>query len=144
MSSEKLQQGHDGIKAACLDQFRSTRKLGGESYSKAYEEKLIAQMVQSYEAYVKRNEGKNIMNAYRTPGVLLIVMAIAYFVSSILSMIGIESLSWTAIFGLYVPLAPMVLWVYVKYSGNFSEAGQMIDNMAGLVWEEVGHIIREC
>ena len=93
---------------------------------------------------MKRNEGKNIMNAYRTPGVLLIVMAIAYFVSSILSMIGIESLSRTAIFGLYVPLALMVLWGYIKYSGNFSEAGQMIDNMAGLVWEEVGYLIREC
>ena len=137
LSADRLQESHDRVKAACLEQFRSTRKLGGDSYSKTYEEKLIAQMAESYEAYVKRNEAKNIINAFRTPGVLLIVMAISYFVSSVLSMVGIESLSRTAIFGLYIPLVLVILWAYIKYSGKFSEVGQMIDNVTGSIWDEV-------
>eukprot|EP00731_Ephydatia_muelleri_P037525 Em0495g6a len=137
LSADRLQESHDRVKAECLEQFRSTRKLGGDSYSKTYEEKLIAQMAESYEAYVKRNEAKNIINAFRTPGVLLIVMAISYFVSSVLSMVGIESLSRTAIFGLYIPLVLVILWAYIKYSGKFSEVGQMIDNVTGSIWDEV-------
>lgn len=123
--------------AACLLQFQSTRKMGGESFSRTYEEKLQKEVQEMYESFLKRNESKHILNAYRTPAVLLIIMAVSYLFSSILDMLGIESLSQTAIFGLYIPLLCVCLWGYVRYSGNFRELGQAIDNVTTVIWENV-------
>ena len=48
-----------------------------------------------------------------------------------------ESLSQTAIFGLYIPLILTLIWLYVKYSGNYREIGQFIDNVTSSVWDHV-------
>ena len=122
---------------AALDEFNSTRKMGGATFSKGYEEELLRKIQEGYESYVKRNESKHILNAYRTPAVLGLIMVISYFISSILDMVGVDSLSDTAIFGLYIPLLLTAVWLYVKYSGNFREVGAMIDNVTTTVWENV-------
>ena len=88
---------------ACMEQFRSTRKLGGDAFSTVYEQKLDAQISEAYESFVKRNESKHILNAYRTPAVLATVMILSYIISSLLDILGVESLSQSAILGLYVP-----------------------------------------
>lgn len=111
--------------------------MGGEAFSRKFEQDLQREIMEAYESFQKRNESKHILNAYRTPAVLLTVMAISYFISSILDMLGIESLSQTAIFGLYIPLLFVLVWGYVRYSGNFREAGQAIDNVTNVVWESV-------
>lgn len=111
--------------------------MGGEAFSRKYEEELQKEILEAYESFQKRNESKHILNAYRTPAVLLTIMATAYFISSILDMLGVESLSQTAIFGLYIPLLFVLVWGYVRYSGNFREAGQAIDNVTNVVWEGV-------
>lgn len=137
LAPEKLEAEHERIMKACLDQFRDTRKMGGESFAKSFEERLVKQITEAYENFVKRNEGKHILNAYRTPAVLFTVMVVSYFISSILDMLGIESLSQTAIFGLYIPLLLLGVWGYVRYSGDYREAGQAIDNAAAAIWEKV-------
>lgn len=135
LATEKLERHHKELTQLCLDQFNSTRKMGGEAFSSQFEEKLQNDITEAYESFLKRNESKHIMNAYRTPAVLVTVMAISYFISSILDMLGIESLSQTAIFGLYIPLLCVLVWGYVRYSGNFRELGQAIDNVTSVVWE---------
>ncbi len=111
--------------------------MGGDEISSRYSNDLEKKIDDSYESYVKRNESKHILNAYRTPAVLATVMVLAYLISTILDTIGVESLSQTAIFGLYVPLLMLLLWVYIRYSGNWREVGQMIDNVTTTVWEQV-------
>jgi len=140
LSPEKLQEKHNEIMQACIEQFRSTRKLGGDAFSSVYEQKLDAQINGAYESFVKRNESKHILNAYRTPAVLATVMILSYIISSLLDILGVESLSQSAIFGLYVPLLLAAVWMYARYSGNFREVGEMIDNVTTAVWEQV----REC
>ena len=49
---------------------------------------------------MKRNESKHIVNAYHTPAVLSIVTVILYILSSMLNIVGVGSLSQTAIYGL--------------------------------------------
>lgn len=111
--------------------------MGGEAFSKTFEEKLEDQIEEVYVTFVKRNEGKHILHAYRTPAVLFTVMAMSYLVSSVLDMLGIESLSQTAIFGLYIPLLVVMVWAYVRYSGDFREVGEAIDNISSFIWEQV-------
>ena len=137
LSPDTLKKKHEAYMKAALDGFKSTRKMGGSAFSKQYEEELVRKMEEAYESYVKRNESKHILNAYRTPAVLCLVMVISYLISSILDTIGVDSLSDTAIFGLYIPLLLMGVWVYVRYSGNLREIGAMIDNITTTVWENV-------
>ena len=140
LSPEKLQEKHKEIMEACITQFRSTRKLGGGLYSERYEKKLEEQIKEAYELFVKRNESKHILNAYRTPVVLTLLIVLSYIVSSILDFLGVESLSKTAVWGLYVPLLLVAVWMYVRYSGNFREVGEMIDNVTTAVWENVSGV----
>ena len=140
LAPEKLEEEHKRIMKACLEQFRDTRKMGGEAFAKNFEERLEKQIEETYETFVKRNESKHILNAYRTPAVLFTVMIISYFISSILDMLGVESLSRTAIFGLYIPLLVVGVWGYVRYSGDFREVGQAIDNVTAAIWEQVGFV----
>ena len=137
LSPEKLEKKHKTIMQACVTQFQSTRKMGGESFSRVFEERLTKEILEMFESFMKRNESKHILNAYRTPAVLITIMALSYFVSSVLDMLGIESLSQTAIFGLYIPLLCVCVWAYVRFSGNFREAGQAIDNVTDVMWENV-------
>ena len=111
--------------------------MGGEEISSRFCKDLETKIEDSYESFVKRNESKHILNAYRTPGVLATIMVVSYLISSLLDVFGIESLSQTAIFGLYVPLLMLLVWVYIRYSGNWREVGQMIDNVTTTVWEQV-------
>ena len=77
------------------------------------------------------------MNAYRTPAVLSLIVIISYILSSILDFSGIHSLSQTAVLGLYIPLALMVFWFYVRYTGSLRELGQIIDNVTASIWEQL-------
>ena len=125
---------------ASIVQFQSTRKMGGETFSKGFEQRLEQQIKEAYESFIKRNESKHILHAYRTPAVLCTVMVLSYLISSLLDMLGVESLSRTAIFGLYIPLLLVGVWVYVRYSGDFREVGQMIDNVTEVMWEQVNSV----
>ena len=137
LSPESLTETHIAHKKASLDLFKDTPKMGGEEISRQYYAELEQKIDESYESFVKRNESKHILNAYRTPAVLGVVMVISYLISSILNTLGVESLSQTAIFGLYIPLLLLCVWMYIRYSGEFRELGQMIDNISTTVWEQV-------
>ena len=122
---------------ACLEQFFNVPKMGGDIFSSEYMKKLEIMIDESYETYLKRNESKHLMNAYRTPAVLSLIVIISYILSSILDFSGIHSLSQTAVLGLYIPLALMVFWFYVRYTGSLRELGQIIDNVTASIWEQV-------
>ena len=137
MAPEKLKEEHEVIRMACLEQFFNVPKMGGDIFSSEYMKKLEIMIDESYETYLKRNESKHLMNAYRTPAVLSLIVIISYILSSILDFSGIHSLSQTAVLGLYIPLALMVFWFYVRYTGSLRELGQIIDNVTASIWEQV-------
>ena len=55
---EELEAKNAELTRVCMEQFRSTRKMGGEEVSRQYEEKLEQQILESYECFVKRNKKK--------------------------------------------------------------------------------------
>lgn len=137
LAPDRLEEGHKSIRMSCLEQFFNTPKMGGDVFSSEYMKKLEIMIDESYENFVKRNESKQLMNAYRTPAVLCLVMVLSYILSTILDMFGIESLSQTAVLGLYLPLLLVGLWVYVRYTGQLRSVGQIIDNFSSAIWDQV-------
>ena len=122
---------------ACLEQFFNAPKMGGDVFSSEYMKKLEIMIDEAYENFMKRNESKHLMNAYRTPAVLCLIMVVSYILSTILELFGIQSLSQTAVLGLYIPLLLVGIWIYIRYTGHIREIGQIIDNFAAAIWENV-------
>lgn len=116
-------------------------KMGGDVFCSQYMKKLEEMIDESYSNYIKRNEGKHLVNAYRTPLVLVMVILISYFLSTLLDLFGVTSLSQTAVLGLYVPLVMILLWVYIRFTGTLREIGTFIDNIASAVSEQVSIIL---
>lgn len=140
MAPEKLKEEHEALRMACLEQFFNVPKMGGDVFSSEYMKKLEIMIDESYEIFLKRNESKHLMNAYRTPAVLCLIMVLSYILSTILDLFGIESLTQTAVLGLYIPLVLVGVWVYVRYSGHLRDIGQIIDNFSAVIWEHVSTI----
>ena len=137
LAPDKLERKHKEIREASLAMFLGTRKMGGVEFSKEYAQKLLSGIEESYENFVKLNDSKNIFNAARTPAVFFTLVVIAYFLSSVFATVGL--LSFVRMFNLVIwaGLLAILLWSYVRFSGEFRELGARLDHLAELIWDEV-------
>lgn len=115
--------------------------MGGPEFSKQYLEQLEAEIDEQYENFKKHNEGKNIFSSARTPAVLFTVMTFCYVMSSVFGIVGIESFAnlLNLVLGLFLIL--LVMWIYVRYSGEHIGVGQQIDQIAEFIWDKVRQFI---
>lgn len=120
-----------------LEMFRVARKMGGPQFSQPFSEQLQSEIEQLYENFQKHNEGKNIFSSARTPAVLFTVLAIAYVLSGLFGIVGMESFAnlMNIVLGLFLIL--LVAWVYARYSGEYRHVGQHIDHVADILWDNV-------
>ena len=111
--------------------------MGGPEFSKQYLEQLEAEIDEQYENFKKHNEGKNIFSSARTPAVLFTVMTLSYVMSGVFGLVGIESLAnlLNLVLGLFLIL--LLMWIYVRYSGENTGVGQHIDQIAEFIWDKV-------
>ncbi|XP_061166573.1 atlastin-2-like [Saccostrea echinata] len=133
---ERLEEDHLRCRQSAIDVFKSTRKMGGPEFSKQYLEQLEAEIEEQYENFKKHNEGKNIFSSARTPAVLFTVMAFSYVMSGVFGLVGIESFAnlLNLVLGLFLIL--LVIWIYVRYSGEHRGVGQHIDQIAEFIWDK--------
>lgn len=117
--------------------------MGGPEFSKQYLEQLEVAIEEQYENFQKHNEGKNIFSSARTPAVLFTVMAFSYVMSGVFGLVGIESFAnlLNLVLGLFLIL--LVIWMYVRYSGEHRGVGQHIDQIAEFIWDKVGKNLKE-
>jgi len=111
--------------------------MGGPKIALEFEEQLNKDIDESYVNYIKINDSKNIFNAARTPAVFLVILIVAYLLSGIFMMVGLESLA--SLFNLAIGLAllSIMTWAYVRFSGELREIGTQLDTVAEWVWDEV-------
>lgn len=76
-----------------MREFRNARKMGGVDYSLQFLEKLEADIGESFEAYVRVNNGKNLFKSMRTPAFLVAIMIADYIFQEFFQMIGINFLA---------------------------------------------------
>ncbi|XP_063957643.1 atlastin-2-like isoform X2 [Lytechinus pictus] len=134
LSPDELEKKHIQIKEEAVNQFKEVRKMGGTEYSKEYEDRLLAEMEESYEQYIKHNDSKNLFNVARTPITLVTTILAMYILSGLFGLIGIYSLSNLANMLLGFAIFLLCTWSYVRYSGQWVEVGTWIDTGTEFVW----------
>uniref|UniRef100_A0A673CMQ5 Atlastin-2-like n=1 Tax=Sphaeramia orbicularis TaxID=375764 RepID=A0A673CMQ5_9TELE len=133
-----LERCHEEFREHSVSYFRSVKKMGGEEFCQRYQCQLETELDEAYVNFSKHNDGKNIFYAARTPATLFAVMFVTYVVSGVTGFIGLSILAAMANSVMGIALLSLCAWAYVKYSGEFREVGTMIDQVAEMLWEQVG------
>lgn len=144
MAPSDLGRYHEEFRECSVRHFRSIKKMGGDDFCQRYQSRLEAELDETYAAFSRHNDGKNIFYAARTPATLFVVMFTTYVVSGITGFVGLSTLAALANLVMGVALMSLCAWAYVKYSGEFRELGALIDLLAENLWEQVGFFCREC
>ncbi|XP_015251087.1 PREDICTED: atlastin-2-like [Cyprinodon variegatus] len=136
MAPADLEHYHAAFAEDSVKYFRSIKKMGGEEFCQRYQTQLESEMEEAFANFSKHNEGKNIFYAARTPATLFVVMFFTYVLSGVTGFIGLSLFAKLANLVLGVALLLLCIWAYVKYSGEFREAGMLIDQLAEALWEQ--------
>lgn len=118
-------------------QFGSKRKMGGDEFSERYREKLEQDLEEAFGNFRAHNESKNIFKAARTPAVFFGIAVIMYMLSGIFGLFGIYTLANSSNLLMGIALLTLMLWAYIRYSGELSDFGCQLDTVADYVWENV-------
>ncbi|XP_032872786.1 atlastin-2-like [Amblyraja radiata] len=130
MNPNKLRERHMVYRETALEKFRTTKKMGGALLAQRYEVQLQAEIDEMLESYVKFNRSKNFFSLIRTPAAMLLVILVMHVVSGFVGLLGLSFL--TTIFNFITGIAMLVLmiWSYIKYSGQASLLGEVIDSVS--------------
>lgn len=138
ISPAELERRHAELRQAAVRHFRSVKKMGGEDFCRRYQGQLEAELDEAYANFSKHNDGKNIFYAARTPATLFAVMFVMYVASLVTGFVGVGSVATLCNLVMGVALTALCVWAYVKYSGEFRDVGAAIDQVADILWEQVG------
>ncbi|KAM7445038.1 putative RING-H2 finger protein [Porites harrisoni] len=136
LAPHELEKKHVEAKETSLAIFHGTRKMGGIEFSKEYAERLLKEIDEAFENFEKLNDGKNIFNAARTPAVFFTLVVLGYFLATVFGSIGLVSFVRMCNLVIWSGLLAIVVWSYIRFSGEFREYGAKLDHFAELVWDE--------
>ncbi|XP_018113122.1 atlastin-3 isoform X1 [Xenopus laevis] len=136
VSPDVLRERHAVCSEEALAQFDRAKKMGGTDFSRQYREELEKDMDEMYMALCKHNESKNIFTAFRTPAVLLALVAALYMASGITGFVGLGVLAQLFNCAVGLLLIALLTWGYIKYSGQYRDLGGVIDTSAEYVLEQ--------
>lgn len=90
-----------------------------------------------FEQFRGHNESKNIFKAAKTPAVFFAVAVLFYILSGILALFGIYVLANLCNFIMALSLLTLIMWAYIRYSGELVDIGHTLDEVAIVIWEGV-------
>ncbi|CAI5447991.1 unnamed protein product [Caenorhabditis angaria] len=134
MPTSDLLLEHERCKNEAIREFRNSRKMGGVEYSLQFLERLESDLQDSYESYLKVNNGKNLFKSMRTPAVLVSLMIIDYIFQEFFQLIGLDGLAGLFSSILVIVIGALSVWAYSRYSGHLREAGTWVDEAVTYVW----------
>ncbi|XP_012275817.1 atlastin isoform X2 [Orussus abietinus] len=135
LATAHLESEHQRCVDKALHQFQNKRKMGGEEFSLTYMEKLQKDMDDAYLQFKAHNESKNIFKAARTPAVFFAIAVTMYILSGVFGLVGLYTFANICNLVMGIGLLTLVLWAYIRYSGEFAELGTQIDDLASMLWE---------
>jgi len=125
-----LSSEHERCRQAAEQLFLSTRKMGGEEFSKEYLSQLEAEIEGSFDNFLRHNAAKNVFAGLRTPGVLVIVIIVLYLTAGVLGTLGLESLANVVNTAMLCAVAVLGFWSYSRFTGKYTEIASQIDTIA--------------
>lgn len=117
--------------------FHSTRKMGGEEFSKVYLTRLEEELEVSYDNFLKYNVGKNIYTGIQTPVIIFATVVVLYILSTLVGAMGLETIGNVMNLVMLLLLGILAAWVYTRATGNYPEVGKTIDTLAAFLHELV-------
>ncbi|XP_043278003.1 atlastin isoform X3 [Venturia canescens] len=135
LATSHLESEHQRCVDKALHQFSNKRKMGGDEFSQMYMEKLVKDIDETFLQFKAHNESKNLFKAARTPAVFFAIAFTMYVCSGVFGLIGLYKLANTCNFVMGIGLITLVLWAYIRYSGEMREIGSKIDELANTIWQ---------
>uniref|UniRef100_A0A8K9X742 Atlastin GTPase 1 n=1 Tax=Oncorhynchus mykiss TaxID=8022 RepID=A0A8K9X742_ONCMY len=136
LAPAELQARQSDIREEALQVFRGVKKMGGEEFSRRYLLQLEGEVDEVFVQYIKHNDSKNIFHAARTPATLFVVIFSMYVVAGITGFVGVDIIASVCNMILGLALITLCTWAYIRYSGEYRELGQVIDQVAGALWDQ--------
>ncbi|XP_063627799.1 atlastin-like isoform X1 [Cydia splendana] len=137
LQTQLLEAEHGRVRDKALHAFHSKRKMGGDEFSQSYCEQLVRDLEEQFKQFSAHNESKNIFKAARTPSVFFAIAMFFYVLSGIFGLVGLYPIANLCNLAMGVALLTLVLWAYIRYSGEMRELGVTIDDTANVLWENV-------
>ncbi|XP_046422909.1 atlastin [Neodiprion fabricii] len=135
LATAHLESEHQRCVDRALYQFSNKRKMGGDEFSQTYMEKLQKDMDDAFQQFKAHNESKNIFKAARTPAVFFAIAVTMYILSGVFGLVGLYTIANICNLVMGIGLLTLVLWAYIRYSGELRELGTQIDELASAIWE---------
>ncbi|GIY07469.1 atlastin-2 [Caerostris extrusa] len=133
VNHQTLQRMHFEIRQSALAKFSETKKMGSEDLVHTFKEKLVKEIDEMYESFVRFNDGKQMAHAVRTPATLLFIIFICYINSTFLQMIGLEAFAVSINLFMVVAVVALALWGYSRFTGEAQHIGIFIDDLVNVV-----------
>ncbi|CAF0751684.1 unnamed protein product, partial [Didymodactylos carnosus] len=130
----QLELLHSEVRRESIEKFRVARKMGGEQLSQSYQQDLENEIAELFLNYKKHNDSKNVFAFSRTPTTFISCMVICYLIAGLLDVMWLGGLNFIFMFAFWVCFVLLTVWLYTKYSGEYSEIGEYIDYFADVVW----------
>ncbi|XP_046660002.1 atlastin-like [Homalodisca vitripennis] len=98
---------------------------------------LLQDLEEKFVAFKAHNESKNIFKAARTPAVFFVIAVVCYILSGVFSLFGLYPLASTCNMVMGLALITLILWSYIRYSGEMREVGEQLDEIANILWDNI-------
>jgi len=121
---------HERCRQASEQMFTTTRKMGGEEFSKEYLSQLESEIECCYDNFLRHNAAKNVFAGLRTPGVLIAVIVVLYLTAGVLGTLGLESLANVVNTAMLCAVATLGFWSYSRFTGKYTDVASQIDTIA--------------
>ncbi|KAJ2938556.1 hypothetical protein O0L34_g13052 [Tuta absoluta] len=135
LQTQLLEAEHHRIRDKALHAFHAKRKMGGDEFSQSYCEQLTHDLEEQFNAFRAHNESKNIFKAARTPSVYFAIALVFYILSGVFGLVGLYPVANLCNLAMGLALLTLVLWAYIRYSGEMRELGVTIDDTANVLWD---------
>ncbi|XP_030753840.1 atlastin-like, partial [Sitophilus oryzae] len=135
LKTEAIETEHRKVKDKAIEQFNKKKKMGGDEFSAMYKDQLEKDIEETFLQFKSHNESKNIFKSARTPAVFFALAVFFYVTSGLFGLFGLYSLANLCNLGMAVAFITLMVWSYVRYSGELREVGVAIDETANFIWE---------
>lgn len=137
LKTEAIETEHRKVKDKAIEQFNKKKKMGGDEFSAMYKDQLEKDIEETFLQFKSHNESKNIFKSARTPAVFFALAVFFYVTSGLFGLFGLYSLANLCNLGMAVAFITLMVWSYVRYSGELREVGVAIDETANFIWENL-------